>query len=131
MSNLKSTSAGFYALSIFVLAWMVAPAAADDVLAGSDLFLTPAGPGGGPGLTYQDLSGDPIPADFFGPGSDPFDGVIYLRGNPFSVPGPMGTEMADTIVERLSDASLPDHTCSHDTIDTQIIALELVRRLAS
>ena len=95
-------------LSFFLLFYAACPLAAQDVAAGSDLFLTPAGPGGGPGLTYADLSSDPIPADFFGPGSDPFDGVIYLRGNPFMVPGPAGIEMADTIVERKNDASLPD-----------------------
>jgi len=79
-----------------------------------------------PGPTYDDLSGNPIPADFFGPGSDPFDGIIYLTGYPFPVPGPWGFEMADTIVERLTTANLPDPYSSQATVDTQMKALDLV-----
>ncbi len=95
----------------------VVPALATDVPAGSDLFSTPPGYG-----TYDEVS---LPADFFGPGSDPFDGVIYLEGDPFPVPGPNGNEEADTIVERLADASLPDPYSSTATVDTQMIALDL------
>jgi len=97
-----------------------------DILPGSDLFITPAPPDGSPGPTYEDFSDNPIPADFFGPGSDPFDGIIYFKGDPFSVPGPLGTEMADTIVERLDTAVLPDPLAGADTIDTEIVALNLV-----
>jgi len=32
--------------------------------------------------SFIDFSQNPIPPDFFGPGSDPFDGVIRLVGNP-------------------------------------------------
>jgi len=94
-----------------------------NVVAGSHLFATP-GPEGAPGPTYQDLSNNPIPPDFFGPGSDPFDGVIYLHGQPLTGTGlPPGT---DTIVERLQDAYLPIPRDSEDTVDTQIVALSLV-----
>ena len=93
------------------------------ISAGSDLFATP-GPGGGPGPTYDDLS---IPAGYFAPGSDPFDGRVYLKGNPFPVPGPWGFENADTIVERLTDASfmVPPFPAV-DTVDTRMVALDLV-----
>jgi hypothetical protein len=94
----------------------------DDVIAGSDLFHTP-GLDGAPTPTYDDLAGDPLPSDFFGPGSDPFDGVIYMKGG-----GLFGSGIppfTDTIVERLEDAYLPaDGT--EDTVDTQIVALDLV-----
>ena len=43
------------------------PAAAQNVIGpASDLLTTPAG-----GTTMEDFSGVPIPANFFGPGSDP------------------------------------------------------------
>ena len=93
------------------------------VFAGSDLYVTP-GLAGGPTLTSQDLSEQPLPADFFGPGSDPFDGIIYYVGNPLNGTGlPPDT---DTIVERLADAELPSVYGTEDTVDTQIVALSLV-----
>jgi hypothetical protein len=93
------------------------------VFAGADLLVTP-GLDGQPGPTYRDLAGDPVPPDFFGPGSDPFDGIIYFKGNPLTGTGlPPGT---DTIVERLQDAELPDPFGSEDSVDTQIVALNLV-----
>ncbi|MCK4341914.1 MAG: hypothetical protein KAY37_09355 [Phycisphaerae bacterium] len=93
------------------------PAAATDVLAGSDILFSPSG------QTHQDFSGTPIPADFFGPGSDPFDGIIYFVGDQFPVPGPSGTEEVDAIVQRLEDAHL---SSGEDTVPTRMIALRLV-----
>ena len=48
-----------------------------------------------------------IPADFFGPGSDPFSGAVCIEG--------------DTIIERTSDGTLPTAT-----IPIEIVALSLV-----
>ncbi|MBN1845644.1 MAG: hypothetical protein JW810_08180 [Sedimentisphaerales bacterium] len=45
----------------------------------------------------------PIPADFFGPGSDPFDGIIALRSNPV----PDYCAPVDTVMERLETAPMP------------------------
>jgi hypothetical protein len=91
-----------------------------------DLWETPEG-----GNTYfefgcppQNPTIPPIPADFFGPGSDPFDGRIDCRGEPVetSPPGVLGP--TDTIVER-EPAELP--SCpSTDSVETQIIELNLV-----
>ena len=100
------------------------PVAADDVAAGIDLWKTkfPTSKG--------NLSSCPIPADFFGPGSDPFDGAIQFEGKPLG--DPFGD--ADTIVERLQDAILPvcedtsssgPGTCSSDTVPIKIVALSL------
>lgn len=95
------------------------------ILAGSDLWSTPGG-----GQTTHDFSQDPIPADFFGVGSEPFDGVVTLEGLPLNGnPGlapPDGIDLGttDTIVERLQDMSLQQ---TGDTASTpiEIVALSL------
>lgn len=58
-----------------------------------------------------------IPADFFGPGSDPFGGAIICVGG--------NTDAPDTIIERKSDMDLP-RPPSSDTIPIEIIELQLV-----
>ncbi|MFQ5492296.1 MAG: thrombospondin type 3 repeat-containing protein, partial [Phycisphaerae bacterium] len=50
----------------------------------------------------------PIPADFFGPGSDPFSGQICFRGDPLGIIdipgfGPLNYGDADTLVLRSAD----------------------------
>lgn len=65
----------------------------------------------------------PIPADFFGPGSDPFIGTVVYQGVPIE-PGITGD--ADTVVERAGDPVLPiDPLGAMGTIPIQIVALEL------
>lgn len=92
-----------------------ASALAQVVLQGSDMFTTTSG-------TTYDMSGNTVPADFFGPGSDPFDGAINLVGDPFDPGGPLGT--TDTIVRRLEDAQTP-FCGTEDTIAIEIVALSL------
>ena len=105
------------------VATAASPVLAGDVAPGSDIFISP-GPGqGAPSPTYDVLL---LPADMFGPGSDPWSGVVHFEGQPFPVPGPLGGERADTIVERLTTAVLPDDYNSQDTVDTQMIALDLI-----
>jgi len=96
------------------------PAAADDVLSGIDLWTTP-----GTGTSFQAFSANPIPADFFEPGSDPFEGTIVLAGIPLPNLGGPSLFPADTVVERQADAVLPSPG-SHDTIEIEIVALNLV-----
>jgi len=90
--------------------------------AGFDLYVTD------PGSTYRDFAGNPIPPDFFGPGSDPFDGVISFQGMPLQV-SPFcpndDLSMVDTIVERQDDAHFPGPG-STDLIPTEIVELQLV-----
>ena len=66
----------------------------------------------------------PIPADFFGPGSDPFDGLMCLQGVPLGI---SGTGDADTQIERAADpfdrCALPSATPA--TVDIEIVALSL------
>ena len=70
----------------------------------------------------------PIPADFFGPGSDAYDGLACLDGEPLG-PTPWGEYGdADTLIERSADpfdrCSLPSPT--PQTVDIEIVALSLV-----
>jgi len=90
-----------------------------------DLWITP--PGSVTGYSFQDT---PLPADFFGPGSDPFDGRVYLKGVPFDCfdpdgPGPeinyCGLLPTDTIVRRLTDAG-PTFPA---TVQIEIVELSL------
>ena len=61
-----------------------------------------------------------IPADFFGPGSDPFDGVVAFKGVPAD---PSTNTLADTIVRRADDAIMFDPPAP---IDIEILELNLV-----
>lgn len=60
----------------------------------------------GPAPTRVDLASLPIPADFFGPGSEPFDGVIELAGR-----RPLDANtwtVTDTVISRAFDPFQPN-----------------------
>jgi hypothetical protein len=107
---------------IFLLLFLVLPAEsmAMDAQPGIDVLdhLLPSG---------WDFGPQPIAADFFGPGSDPFDGGI--PGDQTSLdPTPDCPDAQGDIsmlIERLDLAALPT-VGSSDVIDTEIIALSLV-----
>ena len=82
-----------------------------------DLWTTPKGSD-----TSYSFMDTPLPADFFGPGSDPFDGTVTLSGSPIDSDtfGP-----ADTIVRRMEDLC-PDDVNQSVTVDVEIVALSLV-----
>ncbi|MEE9294680.1 MAG: DUF4215 domain-containing protein, partial [Phycisphaerae bacterium] len=61
---------------------------------------------------------NPVPADFFAPGSEPFDGVIQLGG------GATGGN-ADTIIQRLQTIPVPQLGGPSETIQIEIVALSL------
>ncbi len=89
-------------LSLLVLFVLAAPAAAQPpILPGVDLFST----GTGQNPTFVDFSSNPIPADFFCPGSAPFTGAFALKGVPLSTTPAGITGGADTIVERLTQGN--------------------------
>ncbi len=110
---------------LFLTAVLLLPAASfgDNVVAGYDLLQTV------PDLTYKNFSGPfAIPAGFFDPGSDPFEGTVALKGLPIPhYPGcgsfPLGN--VDTIVERKTDAFLP-FPPSIDTVPIELVQLSLV-----
>jgi hypothetical protein len=82
------------------------------VAAGHDAWLVSEG------NATHDFAATPIPADFFEPGSDPFDDQVFFAG---SGTGPCG----DMLVERKAPLSLPDPLPSGDTVDIEIVALSL------
>ena len=67
------------------------------ILAGNDEFETPAN-----GETFHDFGGSPIQANFFGPGSQPFNQLVALEGVPLSA----GSDV-DTIIERHDTVQAP------------------------
>ena len=93
------------------------------VTPGLDAFYTP-----GNGGTWQEFRDQTmIPAGFFGPGSEPFEGRVIYRGTPlqgFSEGGePYDLGQADTLVRRMGDACLvPGGAAS---VPIQIVALSL------
>ncbi|MBL8858685.1 MAG: hypothetical protein JNL28_09285 [Planctomycetes bacterium] len=89
----------------------------DTVLAGSDIFVSPAG------QSSADFGPTPLPPGFFGPGSDPFGGVVSLGGSPLVGTGLPGG--VDTIVRRPLDAVLPGCPGT-TTIPIELVALDLV-----
>jgi hypothetical protein len=94
---------------------------ADAILPGHDLLETDTG------TTLDDLM---LPAGFFGPGSDPFVGRVFLKGMPFDCfdpdgPGPApsfcGLVPTDTVIRRMAGAG-PTFPA---TIPIEIVALSL------
>lgn len=79
----------------------VARADPGSVTAGHDLLETVSEQGN---ESYINFACQPLPADFFGPGSDPFDGRVAVQGDPFDTFGGFGAlSPTDTIWERLAD----------------------------
>ena len=65
----------------------------------------------------------PIPADFFGPGSDPFAGQILLEGDP---PDPLNFDDITTVVQCFGEPVAPTAPPgSIGTVDIEIIELSL------
>ena len=79
--------------------------------AGTDCWVTQCG------QTHASFGNFPIPADFFGPGSDPFTEGVYLRGE--------GGGQPDTRVARLQDVVLPA-LGSAAPIEIELVELNLV-----
>jgi len=67
---------------------------------------------------------DPIPAGFFGPGSDPFFGRIYWQALPLTTTPPSVLDPTDCIVHRLDSAVLPA-VGDTDQIPIELVALSL------
>jgi hypothetical protein len=87
----------------------------DYINAGSSYWTCPDanfvfGGGGGGGCI------SPIAADFFGPGSDPFDGTVACKGD---------DPVSDTTIERTSQGHVPPPYPSSDTVDIELVELDL------
>ncbi len=86
----------------------------DDINPGTNLWTCPNSNFvfGGPGCVPA------IPADFFGPGSDPFEGQVACVGhgqNPY----------IDAVIERKTQGSVPEPHPTSDTIDIELVELHL------
>ena len=83
---------------------------------GYDLFVT--------GAAKHDFAETPLPAGFFGPGSEPFDALVDLEG--LGIESFLGFDVGatDTIVRRREPAYLGGSPAS-DTIEIELVALSL------
>ena len=84
-------------VGLFVTSQRTEAANTFPVLAGNDEFET-----AGDGETFHDFGGSPVPAGFFGAGSDAFSGIVILVGVPLAP----GSE-TDTIIQRHQTVSAP------------------------
>jgi hypothetical protein len=104
---------------LFALALLASPVLATDVVtSGADVWKTSEA------ASYSSFAADPIPADFFCPGSKPFSGSIAMKGAPIATdpPGVLGS--SDTVVHRLDDATFDADGVA--TTRIQLMALSLV-----
>ncbi|MBN1436025.1 MAG: hypothetical protein JW936_03025 [Sedimentisphaerales bacterium] len=83
------------------------------IQAGFDYWATPR--------AEMDFLNDPLPSDFFGPGSDPFEGQVCMTGSPVDP----DNALADTIVERLDDVTF-NAPIGTELVDIELVALNLV-----
>ena len=78
---------------------------------------------GGNSVEFGTLDVPPIPPDFFGPGSDPFVGLVPFRGIPLD-PGITGTASVEVV--RAADPVLPeDPPGAMATVPIELVQLEL------
>lgn len=89
--------------ALFVLLAVPAAATRDVATNGADMWIT-AGGGG----TFTTFAQDPIPADFFCPGSKPFTGTVQLKGQPLATEPEGALGSIDTILRRLDDAEFDE-----------------------
>ncbi|RLD51398.1 MAG: hypothetical protein DRJ05_18450, partial [Bacteroidetes bacterium] len=85
---------------------------------GTDFWTAPEG-----GILFGGEDLPPIPADFFEPGSDPFEGQIDFEGGALDPP-PFPD--FDVLIERIAPANVPPPYPVGATIDVEIVELKLV-----
>ncbi|MFN7963416.1 MAG: hypothetical protein U0002_19295 [Thermoanaerobaculia bacterium] len=103
------------------LALVAVPAAqaSDDVIRhGVDTWTTVSS-----GMTFTSFNQDPLPADFFCPGSKPFTGKVAFRGAKLATEPASALPAIDTIVERMDDARLDKDGVGYSRI--RLLALSL------
>jgi hypothetical protein len=86
--------------AVLLLAALAPLAAAPVIPRGVDTFTTTAD-----GTSFYDFKTNPIPAGFFCKRSAPFTGRVVLRGVPLATEVPGQLHNADTVIERLDDAT--------------------------
>lgn len=91
------------ALLVTVLLFSIAPLVSADnsvIKRGVDVFTTTAN-----GKTFYDFSKNPVPAGFFCADSAAYTGRVKLQGLPLETETPGQLRGADTVIERLDDAT--------------------------
>jgi hypothetical protein len=123
---------GTYMKRVFVcslaLALLVAvPALAgrvDTIERGIDVWWTE-----GDGSTFVDFATQPIPKGFFCPKSEAFRGRLVLKGRPLATGNPGELGGADTIVQRLDNATFNKNNVAVTRIQMRALQLESVSPL--
>ncbi len=106
-------------LAALAVLLLVAPLAADTVIRhGVDTFTTTAN-----GKTFYSFAKNPIPADFFCSGSAAFTGKVAFRGLPLTTDVPGALHNADTVIERLDDATFNDKGIAETRIQFKALSL--------
>ena len=108
-----------WGLVLLVLLAAPAFAGSDVIYNGVDIWKTPAD-----GSSWQDFADDPIPADFFCAGSEPFTGRIAWAGLPLVTEPVDALHGRDTVIYRLDDAVFDDKGIA--TTRIQVGALSLI-----
>lgn len=119
---MRSSASVRWSVMACLLLLTAVPAAygGDEVIeAGVDLWSTAGGE-----MTFASFASDPLPADFFCPGSAPFDGKVTFRGRPLATEPPDALGAIDTIVERLDTAAFDADRIARTRIRLLALSLE-------
>ena len=110
------------ALALALLAALpVAAASIRTIENGIDVWRTP-----GDGTTFVSFDKNPIPKGFFCANSESFSGRIVLQGHPLATGAPGELGGADTIVQRLDDATFDKSGMATTRIQLRALQLESV-----
>jgi len=102
-----------------VLLGSLSPLVADNVIRhGVDTFTTTAN-----GRTVYSFAKNPIPAGFFCGSSAAFTGKVAFRGLPIETETPGALHNADTVIERLDDATFNNHGVAQTRIQFKALSL--------
>ncbi|MEM7052272.1 MAG: hypothetical protein AAF604_21575 [Acidobacteriota bacterium] len=114
-------------LCAVLVALITCPAfAADNIDRGIDVFTTLPN-----GTTYYDFAHNPVPADFFCPGSEPLEARVDLRGEPIATEVEGSLRFADTVIERLDDAVFDGSGLAETRVRFRALSLKSIAPIAT
>jgi len=116
---------------LLLVAALIIPAVAEaqfpiTVRTGDDTWVTPGG--GSTFVTFNTPDLPPLPAGFFGPGSQSFNGTVTFKGKPLTTNPAGALGRADTLITRLVDARF-FFIGDSDTVPILINGLSLMSEL--
>lgn len=124
--NLEETAMRTVSLLVFLVLLSSPLQAADKIDRGVDLWRTL-----GNGTTYIDFSANPIPAGFFCESSPAFTGKVIFEGVPLETDVPGALYGADTVIERLDDATFNRRGVAVSRIQVRALSLASVKPIAT